>query len=115
MNGFFALKSVDHKYDQHHDYSQHHDMWYIYQPICSWCIYTWLINYMKNNILHDHTLIIDELEKGIKIHNCGAILPFLPKGSYLVGGFIRDIILGRETEKLDIDIVVPLNSIEIGK
>jgi len=33
----------------------------------------------------------------------------------LVGGYIRDIILGREPEKVDVDIVVPLNAIEIGK
>ena len=33
----------------------------------------------------------------------------------MVGGYIRDIILGRETEKVDVDIVVPLNAIEIGK
>ena len=70
---------------------------------------------MKNNILTDHTLIIDELERSIKIHNWNAILPFLPKGSYLVGGYIRDIILGRVTEEIDVDIVVPLNAIEIGK
>ena len=70
---------------------------------------------MKNNILTDHTLIIDELEKNIKFHNLNSILDFLPKGSYLVGGYIRDIILGRETEQVDIDIVVPLNAIEIGK
>ncbi len=70
---------------------------------------------MKSNILTDHTLIIDELERSIKIHNWNAILPFLPKGSYLVGGYIRDIILGRVTEEIDVDIVVPLNAIEIGK
>ena len=70
---------------------------------------------MKNNILTDHTLIIAELEKSIKFHNLNFILGFLPKGSYLVGGYIRDIILGRETEKVDLDIVVPLNAIEIGK
>ena len=70
---------------------------------------------MKNNYIHDHTLIIDELEKSIKFHNWNSILAFLPKGSYLVGGYIRDIILGRETEKVDVDIVVPLNAIEIGK
>ena len=70
---------------------------------------------MKNNILTDHTLIIDELEKSIKIHNWNTILPFLPKGSYLVGGYIRDIILGRVNEEIDVDIVVPLNAIEIGK
>jgi tRNA nucleotidyltransferase (CCA-adding enzyme) len=39
----------------------------------------------------------------------------LPKGSYLVGGYIRDIILGRVTEEVDVDIVVPLNAIEVGK
>jgi len=70
---------------------------------------------MKNSIHTDHTLIIDELEKSIKFHNLDLILGFLPKGSYLVGGYIRDIILGRKTEKLDVDIVVPLNAIEIGK
>jgi len=70
---------------------------------------------MKNSILTDHTLIIDKLEKSIKIHNWNSILPFLPKGSYLVGGYIRDIILGRETKEVDFDIVVPLNAIEIGR
>jgi len=70
---------------------------------------------MKNSILTDHTLIIDELETSIKFHNLNFILGFLPEGSYLVGGYIRDIILGRQTEKLDVDIVVPLNAIEIGK
>ena len=70
---------------------------------------------MKNSFQTDHTLIIDELETSIKFHNLDLILGFLPKGSYLVGGYIRDIILGRKTEKLDVDIVVPLNAIEIGK
>jgi len=70
---------------------------------------------MKNSFHTDHTLIIDKLEKSIKFHNLDLILGFLPKGSYLVGGYIRDIILGRKTEKLDVDIVVPLNAIEIGK
>ncbi len=70
---------------------------------------------MKSSFLSDHTLIIDELETSIKFHNLNFILGFLPKGSYLVGGFIRDIILGRKTEKLDFDIVVPFNAIEIGQ
>ena len=63
----------------------------------------------------DHTLIIQELERSIKINNWNSILSFLPKGSYLVGGYIRDIILRRESEEVDVDIVVPLNAIEIGK
>jgi len=66
-------------------------------------------------ILTDHTLIIDELEKSIKLYNWNSILSFLPEGSYLVGGYIRDIVLGREPENADVDIVVPLNAIEIGK
>ncbi len=70
---------------------------------------------MKISIHTDHTIIIDELETSIKFHNLDLILGFLPKGSYLVGGYIRDIILGREPEKVDFDIVVPLNAIEIGK
>jgi len=70
---------------------------------------------MKNSIHTDHTLIINELETSIKFHNLDLILGFLPKGSYLVGGYIRDIILGRKTEKVDVDIVVPLNAIQIGK
>ncbi|MBO6974920.1 MAG: CCA tRNA nucleotidyltransferase [Prochlorococcus marinus CUG1435] len=70
---------------------------------------------MKRSILTDHTLIIDELEESIKFHNWNSILAFLPNGSYLVGGYIRDIILRRVTEDIDVDIVVPLNAIAIGK
>ena len=54
-------------------------------------------NKMKSSFYKDHTLIIDELERSIKFHNLNSILGFLPKGSYLVGGYIRDIILGRVT------------------
>jgi len=70
---------------------------------------------MKRSITTDHTRIINELETSIKFHNLNFIFSFLPKGSYLVGGYIRDIILGREPEKVDVDIVVPVNAIEIGK
>jgi len=70
---------------------------------------------MKTSILTDHTLIIDELERSMKFHNWNCILSFLPKGSYLVGGYIRDIVLKRVTEEVDVDIVVPFNAIEIGK
>ena len=64
---------------------------------------------MKSSFHKNHTRIIDELETSIKFHNLDFILGFLPKGSYLVGGYIRDIILGRETEKVDVDIVVPVS------
>ena len=69
----------------------------------------------NNNLLTDHTLIIDELERSINYYSLNSILSFLPKGSYLVGGYIRDIILGRLPNEVDFDIVVPLNAIEIGK
>ena len=49
----------------------------------------------------DHTLIIKELETSFKIYNWNFILSFLPNGSYLGGGYIRDIILGRLTEDVD--------------
>ena len=68
-----------------------------------------------NNILTDHTLIINELERSIKSHNWDFILSFLPKGSFLVGGYIRDIILGRITAGVDVDIVVPSNAIYVGQ
>ena len=68
---------------------------------------------MKSSFYKDHTLIIDELETSIKFHNLDLILGFLPKGAYLVGGYIRDIILGREPDKVDFDIVVPLSLIHI--
>ena len=70
---------------------------------------------MKKSFHIDHTVIIDELETSIKFHNLHLILGFLPKGSYLVGGYIRDIILERVNEDVDIDIVVPFNAIQIGK
>ncbi len=69
----------------------------------------------RNKIFTDHTLIIDKLERSIKFYNWYPVLSFLPKGSYLVGGYIRDIILGRVTKEIDVDIVVPQNAIEIGK
>ncbi len=69
----------------------------------------------KNNIYTDHTLIINELEKSIKIYNWDFILSFLPAGSFLVGGYIRDIILGRMSAEVDVDIVVPSNAIDIGQ
>ncbi len=69
----------------------------------------------KVNPIIDHTLINNEIDRSIKLNNWDFILSFLPSGSYLVGGYIRDIILRRVNEKIDVDIVVPKNAIEIGK
>ena len=47
----------------------------------------------KDNNHTNHTLIINELEKSIKFYNWEFILSFLPQGSFLVGGYIRDFLL----------------------
>ena len=70
---------------------------------------------IKNHILIDHTLIINEIERSIKSYNWDFILSSLPSGSFLVGGYIRDLILGRLNSLIDIDILVPNNAIDIGK
>ena len=67
----------------------------------------------KNNVIHDPTLIINELERSIKFYKWDLIVSFLPKGSFLVGGYIRDIILGNLTTEVDVDIVVPSDAISI--
>ena len=66
-------------------------------------------------IFNDHTLIIKEIDSSIKFYNWEFILSFLPSGSFLVGGYVRDLILRRLNSKIDVDIVVPKNAIEIGK
>ena len=62
---------------------------------------------LKNHIPIDHTLIINEIERSIKFYNWDFILSYLPSGSCLVGGYIRDLILGRLNSVIDVDIVVP--------
>ena len=69
----------------------------------------------KINIITDHTLINNEIDRSIKLYEWDFILSSLPSGSFLVGGYIRDLILGRLKAKIDVDIIVPENSIEIGK
>ncbi len=69
----------------------------------------------KNHILIDHTLIIYEIERSIKFYNWDFILSSLPSGSCLVGGYIRDLILGRLNSVIDVDILVPKNAIDVGK
>ncbi len=69
----------------------------------------------KKHIFIDHTLIINELERSIKFYSWDFILSSLPSGSFLVGGYIRDLILGRLNSSIDVDIVVPKNAIKTGK
>lgn len=69
----------------------------------------------KNSILINNTLINNEIDKSIKLYKWDFILSSLPSGSFLVGGYIRDLILRRLNSKIDVDIVVPKNAIETGK
>ena len=63
-----------------------------------------------------HALIVSKLKDKIKNYqNLEIILSELPKGSILVGGFIRDLILDRLSLDPDIDIVIPNNALDIGK
>ena len=70
---------------------------------------------LRNHIFIDHTLIINEIERSIKSYNWDFILSSLPSGSFLVGGYIRDLILGRLNSVIDVDILVPKNAINVGK
>ncbi len=69
----------------------------------------------KKHIFTDHTLIINEIERSIKFYNWDFILSSLPSESFLVGGYIRDLILGRLNSVIDVDIVVLKNAIKTGK
>ncbi len=69
----------------------------------------------KDTFLTDHTLINNEIDKSMKLYKWDFILSHLPDGSFLVGGYIRDLILRRLTPNIDVDIVVPKDAIEIGK
>ncbi len=70
----------------------------------------------NNNLLINHTLIGNEIEKSIKSYKWHYILSDFPVNSYLVGGFIRDLIIGENKEKynIDLDIIVPQNAYIVG-
>ncbi len=70
---------------------------------------------LKSVIPTDHTLIINEIERSIIFYGWEFVLSSLPSGSCLVGGYIRDLILGRLKSEIDVDIIVPKNAKEIGK
>jgi len=70
----------------------------------------------EKNLSIRHSLITSKIKGKIKnYHHLEAILSELPKGSILVGGYIRDLILDRLTSFPDIDIVIPNNSLEVGR
>ena len=70
----------------------------------------------KENLSIQHSLIISKIKDKVKNYqNLEEILAELPYGSIMVGGYIRDLILDRLNPYPDIDVVVPNNSLEIGK
>jgi len=63
-----------------------------------------------------HSLIVSKLKDNIKNYqNLETILSELPNGSILVGGYIRDLIMDRLRPYPDIDVVIPDDSLEVGK
>lgn len=70
----------------------------------------------KNGLLLDHSLIGSEIEKSIKNYKWDIILSELPLGSFLVGGFIRDLIMRKNNKQsdIDLDIVIPQNPLIVG-
>ena len=73
-------------------------------------------NLNNKNISIQHSTIVSRIKDKLKNYqNLESMLSALPKGSILVGGYLRDIILDRLRNYPDIDIVIPNNSLEIGK
>ncbi len=73
-------------------------------------------SFNNKNLSMNHSLIISKIKNKIKNYqNLETILSELPYGSILVGGYVRDLILERLSPYPDIDVVIPNNSIEIGK
>ena len=64
---------------------------------------------MKNENIEQKIL------QSIKKNNWEFLINELPTESILVGGYIRDLLLGNRNQLLDIDIVVPENALEICK
>ncbi len=71
------------------------------------------INNKNKVLLTDHTSIAYAIQSSINYFDWGPIFSELPKESILVGGFIRDKILGKSVDVPDVDIVVPHNSLSI--
>ena len=73
-------------------------------------------NQNNENFSLDHSLIVSKIKDKIKnFNNLEIILSELPNGSIIVGGYIRDLLLDRLSPNPDIDIVIPNNSLKVGK
>ena len=73
-------------------------------------------NFNNENLTLQYSLIVSKLNDNVKNYqNLEKILSELPNGSILVGGYIRDLIMDRLRPYPDIDIVIPNDSLAVGK
>ena len=72
-------------------------------------------HFLKSKQFINYDSLVKQIDKSIKLYNWDCILPELPLEAVLVGGYIRDLILGKTFNNPDIDIIVPSNSLEIAK
>jgi len=70
---------------------------------------------MNNNLNINYENIENKIVESIKENNWGFLVTELPEESILVGGYIRDLLMGNRNQLLDIDIVVPENALDICK
>ena len=68
---------------------------------------------METNLIMNNENIEKKIFQSIKKNNWEFLIKELPSDSILVGGYIRDLILGNRNQLLDIDIVVPENALNI--
>ena len=73
-------------------------------------------SHSKEILSIQHSLIVSKIKNKIQtFYNLEKILSELPNGSILIGGYIRDLILDRLSAYPDIDIVIPDNSLDVGR
>ncbi len=70
---------------------------------------------MGNNFIMNYENIENYIIQSINKNNWEFLLKELPLESILVGGYIRDLLLGTRNQLLDIDIVVPDNALDLCK
>ena len=68
---------------------------------------------METNLIMNNENIEKKIFQSIKKNNWEFLIKELPSESILVGGYIRDLLLGDRNQLIDIDIVVPENALRI--
>ena len=68
---------------------------------------------METNLIMNNEYIEKKIFQSIKKNNWEFLIKELPSESILVGGYIRDLLLGDRNQLIDIDIVVPENALRL--